>query len=322
MLEVKNISFRYAKKPVLQNLSFEIEKGEVISIIGASGCGKSTLLQAVYGLHHTSGTISWNKNLLRGPHYNLVPGESFMKYLAQNFDLMPSLSAADNVGKYLSNAYPRKKQERIDQLLELVEMYEFRDIKARFLSGGQQQRIALARVLANPPEILLLDEPFSHIDSFRKNKLRRKLFQHFKKEKVCVLIATHDTVDALSFADRCFVMSEGKIISEGDPEQLYQNPKSKYVASLFGEVNHLPSRLFSKENQPEKHVLIYPHEFLITKKAGIEGIVETIYFRGSSYLAEIRVEEQTVLVEMPSKPHKGQKLILSVPDKLIKRRLY
>ena len=177
MLKIYLNNFSYLNDSILENIDFELEKGAQLSLIGESGCGKSTLLKLIYGLLDCdNGTFFWNDIQILGPKYNLVPGMPFMKYLAQDFDLMPFITVGENVGKFLSNFYPKEKQNRIDELLELVEMTEFKHIKAKFLSGGQMQRVALARVLAQEPEVLLLDEPFSHIDNFRKNDLRRKIF--------------------------------------------------------------------------------------------------------------------------------------------------
>lgn len=321
MLKVKNLSFGYGEKPVLKNLSFGIEKGENVSIIGASGCGKSTLLQAIYGLHHVDGKIFWGSEQLLGPNFNIVPGEDFIKYLTQDFDLMPPLSVADNVGKYLSNAYPRKKQQRINQLLSLVEMRELAKIKAKFLSGGQQQRVALARTLANPPEVLLLDEPFSHIDHFRKNELRRNLFRHLKDSGITVLVATHDSTDALSFADKTIVMKAGRIIAMGTPQELYQNPKNAYLASLFGEVNELPASLFFKDQSVRKKVILYPHEVQIADTGNHKAIVKQSYFKGSHFLIEVEMEGQRVFLENPAAIKKETKLYLAIQADLLEKRI-
>ena len=153
MLQLKNVSFAYDTEPVLKNIHMNIKPAENISIIGESGCGKSTLLKLIYGLLHTEGKITWKDKELLGPNFNLIPGEDFIKYLAQDFDLMLPLSAADNVGKYLSNFYPVNKKRRIKELLEVVEMTDLADKKAKLLSGGQQQRIALARALGPLPVI-------------------------------------------------------------------------------------------------------------------------------------------------------------------------
>ena len=320
MLHVKNISFSYTTKPFIENLSFRIGKGENISVIGASGCGKSTLLQIIYGLHHVEGSIFWNGKQLLGPNFNLVPGEDFIKYLAQDFDLMPSISVADNVGKYLSNMYPRKKQHRILELLELVEMKELAKVKAKFLSGGQQQRVALARVLAKEPEVLLLDEPFSHIDHFRRNKLRRKLFSYFKEKGITCIVATHDSTDALSFADETIVMKEGKFITKDRPQALYQNPKNAYVASLFGEVNILPAKLFFPQKRSRKKIILYPHEITIDDNSSLAAEVRQSYFRGNDYLIETKLGKEVIFFEHSQPLKKGKAVNLFISEELIKSR--
>lgn len=321
MLRVKNLSFGYGERPVLKNLSFNISKGDNVSIIGASGCGKSTLLQAIYGLHHVDGKIYWNEDQLLGPNFNIVPGEDFMKYLAQDFDLMPPLSVADNVGKYLSNMYPRKKQQRVNELLELVEMRELARVKVKMLSGGQQQRVALARVLAKPPEVLLLDEPFSHIDHFRKNKLRRNLFSHLKKIGVTVLVATHDSTDALSFADQTIALKDGRLIGMGKPRELYNNPKNSYIASLFGEVNELPASLFIKDQPPRKKVILYPHEIHLAEGGNLKAVVKRTFFKGSHFLTEVDMDGHDILFEYPKELPKGKKINISCRGDLLQSRI-
>ena len=224
----------------LQDLNFEIQQGDVVGIIGRNGAGKSTLLKAIYGLLDLNkGEILWNGTEVLGPKFNLVPGMSFMKYLAQDFDLMPYITVYENIGKYLSNFYPEKKQERIKDLLRLVEMTDFSDVKVKNLSGGQMQRVAIARVLALEPELLLFDEPFSHIDNSRKNNLRRSVFNYAKENGITCVVATHDMDDALSFSDKMIILKDGEVIEENFPEFIYNNPKSYYIASLFGEVNEI-----------------------------------------------------------------------------------
>lgn len=320
MLKLKKITFAYTKEPVIKNINASIKKGEMVSIIGASGCGKSTLLQIIYGLHHVKGTIFWNDQQLLGPNFNLVPGEDFMKYLSQDFNLMPSISVAENVGKYLSNMFPRKKQQRVKELLKLVEMTELATVKAGKLSGGQQQRVALARVLAKPPEILLLDEPFSHIDHFRRSQLRRNVFSYLKENRITCITATHDSTDALSFADRTFAMQNGKIVSRGKPEELYLYPKNAYVASLFGEVNEVPVYIFHPEKEIDQKIILYPHEIYIQERSGTEAIVIRSYFKGSNYLVEAKITEEPIFFENPTSLEAGKKVTLGVkPEVLVSR---
>jgi ABC-type sulfate/molybdate transport systems ATPase subunit len=209
------------------------------------------------------------------------------------------ITVGENVGKFLSNAFPERKKERINELLEIVEMTEFLDVKAKYLSGGQQQRVALARVLALEPQILLLDEPFSHIDNYRKNALRRNLFTYLKSNKVTCLVATHDSTDALSFADDTIVLQHGEIIDKRDSYKLYNNPINKYVASLFGEVNELKaSNLISlEEGEEDDMLLLYPHQLTVVDNGILLVSVKQSYFKGGHYLIKAVFDRKVIFFE-------------------------
>ena len=310
MLELKDISFAYIDQAVINGLSFVAHQGQNIAIIGESGCGKSTLLKLIYGLYDLdSGSIHYNGNPILGPKYNLIPGEDYIKYLAQDFDLMPYITVEENVGKFLSNMYRDKKKARVQDLLEMVEMTEYAKVKAKYLSGGQQQRVALARVLALEPQILLLDEPFSQIDSFRKNTLRRNVFQYLKERKITCIIATHDSSDALSFSDATLVMQHGKIIAKDTPQKIYHQPKNKYVASLFGEVNEL-------ELDGKIH-LVYPHQLQLDPNGIVKGTVQQSYFRGSHYLIAFTSGAQTLFFENETWLSEGTAIAVNSSIKLL-----
>ncbi|MGX7668150.1 ABC transporter ATP-binding protein [Flavobacterium pedocola] len=301
MLEVKNIAFGYTAKRIIQNIGFEVNAGQNVAVIGESGCGKSTLLKLIYGLYDLEeGQIFWNGTEVTGPKFNLVPGMPFMKYLAQDFDLMPYITVAENVGKYLSNFYPEEKKERIHELLEIVEMTEYADVKAQYLSGGQQQRVALARVLALEPEVLLLDEPFSHIDNFRKNALRRNLFTYLKAKGITVIIATHDSVDALSFADETIVLKDGQILDKGNSSVIYLNPISKYSASLFGEVNEIKLSQIAEVDGDDRLLFLYPHQLKVVENGLMKVIVKQSYFKGSHYLIKAALNGKAIFFEHES----------------------
>jgi ABC-type Fe3+/spermidine/putrescine transport system ATPase subunit len=285
MLQVQNISFSYDSKKVIKQMNFTIQKGQNIAVIGESGCGKSTLLKLIYGLYDLDeGKIFWDETEVLGTKFNLVPGMSFMKYLSQDFDLMPYISVVENVGKYLSNVNIEKKQQRIQELLDIVEMSDFANVKAKYLSGGQQQRVALARVLALEPEVLLLDEPFSQIDNFRKNALRRNLFAYLKSRGITCIVATHDSTDSLSFAEETIVLQDGEVIAKANSLALYKNPPNKYIASLFGEVNELKLSQFSEIEGEDETLLLYPHQLKITDNGALRVVVKQSYFKGSHYL--------------------------------------
>lgn len=296
MLSVKNVTYAYTKdKTILSDISFKVKDGKYIAFLGESGCGKSTLLEIIYGLMDLEhGFVSYNDELLLGPKYNLIPGHSFMKYLAQDFSLMPYTTAAENVGEFLSNIYKDKKQARIKELLEVVDMSDFAHIKVKNLSGGQKQRVAIARVLAKEPKILLLDEPFSHIDNFRKNNLRRRLFNYLKEQNISCIVATHDSTDALSFADEVHIIRDSKIIANGTPKNLYDHPTSKYVASFFNEVNEIPFELLNISK--EGNIILYPEQLKIIETSAIKATVLNSYYKGTHYLIEAKLDKHIVLI--------------------------
>ena len=319
MLQVQNITFGYSEKKIIHNINFTVNIGENIAILGESGCGKSTLLKLIYGLYDLNdGAIFWNKNQILGPRHHLIPGMPFIKYLAQDFDLMPYITVAENIGKYLSNVNITEKNHRIQELLDIVEMNEFAHEKPNNLSGGQQQRVAIARVLALEPEILLLDEPFSHIDNSRKNALRRNLFAYLKNKNITCIVATHDCTDALSFANQTIILHQGEIVQNDASIQVYNHPNSKYVASLYGEVNELKLSqlgLLTDENTEDKTILLYSHHLKMDENGFLKVRVRNSYFKGTHYLIKAALEKQVIFFEHHSPLHFNQEVSLTVNKK-------
>ena len=291
MLKVSNISFQYApKKEILSNISFNLKEGQHLCVMGESGSGKSTLLKAVYGLLDLKkGSIYWKNQEVLGPAFHLVPGMSFFKYVAQDFDLMPYTSVAENIGKFLSRFYPEEKEHRTKELLDVIEMSEFANEKVKTLSGGQQQRVAIARALAKEPELILLDEPFGQIDNFKKNSLRRKLFSYLKEKNISCIVATHDGDDALSFADQMMVIKNKKVIAFDSPRNLYKSPPEHYVAALFDDVNEL---YIDGERR-----LMYPHQIQTSKDSFHKVIVKKSFFKGSFWLIEATFNSQVIFFQ-------------------------
>lgn len=288
MLQVQDISFSYDKdKPLLKGINFQLEKGDHLCVMGESGCGKSTLLKVIYGLYDLDkGSMTWDNKPILGPAYHLVPGMNFTKYVAQDFDLMPYLSVEENIAKFLSRFYPKESKKRTDELLRVIEMTEFAKEKVKFLSGGQKQRVAIARALAKEPEILLLDEPFGQIDNFKKNSLRRMLFSFLKEKNITCIVATHDSQDALAFADQMLVIQNGANISFGKPRDLYKNPQSVYVASLFDEVNEIEFNGCKK--------FFYPQQIKIVERSELQGQVINSYFQGTHWMIELKIKDQII----------------------------
>ena len=299
MLKVDQLHFQYSSfKKTLENISFELKTGEILTILGESGSGKSTLLKLIYGLEDTtSGEIIYNHKKVTGPKFNLVPGNPEMKFVPQEFDLLDSISVAENVGKYLSNFDLPKKQTSIAQVLEVVKMSEFSTKFPSELSGGQRQRVSIARAIATNPKMLLLDEPYSHLDQPLKFEIRKNIWNWAKENHCTVILTTHDINDAMGFSDKIIVLKNGKIIQLDSPEIIRNQPKNEYVASLLGEYSILNSdemkNLFQIEIPQNQKAIIYPEEVSESKK-GTEFRVSDVRFRGRDYLAEANFQDSKV----------------------------
>lgn len=294
MLEVAITEFSYDNEPILQQINFAIERNEHLAILGESGSGKSTLLHLIYGLLELpKGSILLSGEPLGGPSKKLIPGHEFMKLLAQEFDVMPYISVAENIGSFLTKQDMEADAKRIDELLKVVDLEEYKHEHVKNLSGGQKQRVALAKALANIPEFLLLDEPFSHIDLHRKTKLRRQLFTYLKANNIGCIYATHDSKEALAFSDKILLLSKGgKQEMLDTPKNIYENVKTAYQASFFGEVNDLKSFL-----PKDKKRWYYPEQLELSKTpSAIEGVVERCYYQGNYYLVAIKTKGHLLYV--------------------------
>lgn len=300
LLEINQLTFSYnPDKPIFQDFNLQIPEGEIIAIAGESGCGKSTLLNLIYGnLIWENGEIHFNGRKLLGPKGNLVPGEPEMKFVAQDFDLMPYGTVADNVGKFISNIQLQAKKEKVNELLEVVGMQEFANNLPKKLSGGQQQRTAIARALSVTPKLLLLDEPFSQLDFSRKIQLREKLLEYVKKEKISLLISTHEIQDIMPWLDRIIILKQGKIIQEDSLENAYKNPTNQYCAELFGEVNTL-SDLEKEKFELDKNFW-FPTEIQSSEEGFAATVLESL-FAGSYFWTKIISKNKILILYSPQK---------------------
>lgn len=311
MLKVNQLTFGYQEKEVIKPLNFSIDTGQSVAIMGKSGSGKSTLIKLLYGLLDANqGTIEWKDKKILGPAYHLVPGMDFMKYVAQDFDLMPYTSIRENIGHFLSNFDLSYKKHKIDELVDLVGLNTLDHRKVATLSGGQMQRVALAKALASQPEVLLLDEPFSHLDHPQKIALSRAIFRFAKNNNITVFFATHIPEEALQFADQIIVLNEGEMIFNGCASEAYYHKKDIRVANLFGEMNRLSEKIASKLKTNE--VWYRPHELKIETQNGVEATVKQSYFVGHAYLIELNCINQTVFVENSTQLTNNQQVFISL----------
>lgn len=290
LLEIKDLTYSYSESnPIFKGFNLNIEEGKIVAIAGESGCGKSTLLNLIYGyLEWEKGDIFFENRPIFGPKVNLVPGEENMKLVAQSYTLMPYGSVYDNVGKFISNIDLEFKRSKVNELLDIVGMKAYADKQPKFLSGGQQQRVEIAKALSSFPKLLLLDEPFSHLDYSRKIDLRGKLFDYAKKNHISVMISTHDVQEVLPWLDEIIIIKSGEIIQKGIPEFVYQNPNNEYVAKLFGEVN-----IFTEKQMKELGLsknIYFPKEIVLTE-SGIKANVLESRFSGSFFWNKLKINE-------------------------------
>lgn len=300
LLEIKNLYFSHTKEqPLFQNFNLKLDEGKIIALAGESGCGKSTLLSLIYGLlNWEKGEIIFENHKLMGPKGNLVPGETEMKFVAQNFDLMPYATVAENVGKFISNINLAKKKEAVNELLDVVGLAEYANVLPKNLSGGQQQRVAIARSLSVLPKLLLLDEPFSHLDFARKIELREKLFRYVKEKNISLIISTHELQDIIPWLDQIVIMESGRLIQNDNPEETYKNPYNIYVAQLFGEVN-----IFTVAEKSEFEIsnfAYYPHQIKIAEH-GFEAEVLESRFAGNHYWNKVISKGKEIVIHTDKK---------------------
>ena len=239
VLEATSIThgFRDGTK-VLQDFSVKIDAGEIISLLGPSGCGKTTTLRLIAGLEPLQeGTIKIGGLTASSEDNHTPPENRNVGMMFQDYALFPHLSVFDNVMFGLGKISKDERRDRATKALADVGLSEHRDRKPATLSGGQQQRVALARAIAPNPQLLLLDEPFADLDTELRRNVRSDTIRILKSAGVGALMVTHDPEEALYMSDRIAVMKDGRIEQIGPPMDLYNNPRSLYVARLFSEIN-------------------------------------------------------------------------------------
>lgn len=241
-LELHNVEHRYSGGALAVNdVSLTLRSGEVVCLLGPSGCGKTTLLRLVAGLEalqrgeiHIEGDLKARGGGLQTPPEKRNVGLAF-----QDSALFPHLNVLDNVTFGLRHLPGIKRQERGLSLLDKLGMASHAASFPHMLSGGQQQRVALARALAPAPQVMLLDEPFSSLDSRLRDQIRDDTLHVLKAVDAATLLVTHDPEEAMFMADRIFLMRDGKLVQAGTPTELYTQPNTPFVATFFGTVNEL-----------------------------------------------------------------------------------
>ena len=294
-LQVNNLSKRYASKLVLENISFSQEKGEIISLIGTSGIGKSTLLKCIAGLCDiNSGDIILNNNKID----SLEPNNRKISYVFQESPLFPHINVLDNI-LFNMSTYDNKK---LDFLLEKTEL---KSLVKRFpfeLSGGENQRAAVVRSLIRNPDLLLLDEPFSNLDTVNKKYVKEIVFDIIKESNLTTIIVNHDIEESLEISDKIMIINDGKIDAIDTPENIYNHPKNLSTAQLFGDVTSLAIQ--------NKKRYIRPENIKIVEKSIYDIEVNNSFYLGEKYRISAKLGSDIINLYHNTNIKKGSKLFI------------
>lgn len=242
MFTFENISHSYGQQSSVTDLSFNIERGQVVTLLGPSGCGKTTVLRLAAGFEHPShGRIKQDGNILSSPRDIIAPEHRLMGLVFQSYALFPHMTIGENI-RFGLKQVDDEAEQRVTELLHEMDLLEMQKKFPHELSGGQQQRVALARGLAPAPGLMLLDEPYSGLDSRLRERIRDKMLHVLRQTGTAALMVTHDAEEAMFMSDKIIVLRDGKIMQQGRPIDLYCRPESAFVAEFFGELNRIPAR--------------------------------------------------------------------------------
>lgn len=304
LLRIQHLSKYFDNKRVkaLENVSFEVEAGKTYAIVGESGSGKTTLARLIAGLERPDrGRIYLHTNLVASESYFLPPEKRKVGLVFQDYALFPHLTVAKNIEYGIAKA--KDKKQIVQSMLDLVNLAGYEKRYPHELSGGQQQRVALARALAPQPQLLLLDEPFSNLDSSLRIQLRTELFRILQQAGVCSIFVTHDTQDALAVADEILILKAGQLLQQATPPQLYQQPATPYIAELFDPIVLLPLSLLTTFGYTpasnQQYYLRCRHLHIEDAVAPYQAtaVVKRSTFMGVSYTVHLKIGNHALIAE-------------------------
>ncbi len=302
-VQLQNISKVFGETAAVKDVDLDVKKAEFLSLLGPSGCGKTTTLRIIAGFEKpTKGNV-----FIKGELVNDVP--PYMRNIGmvfQNYALFPHKSIYDNVAFGLKYRHAPKNEikDRVKKALELVQLPRLEARYPKQLSGGQQQRVALARALVIEPDVLLLDEPLSNLDAKLRAQMRIELKQIQRRIGITTIFVTHDQEESMTLSDRTVVMHQGSIVEEGTPFQLYEEPKSQFVASFIGQSNFMDAKI-TEVTEQNMHVTIKDGPVLTVPK-------QEDYHQDDDVTVFIRYERLEVL---PTRPAEGTNVISGVVDR-------
>ncbi|ODN67978.1 ABC transporter ATP-binding protein [Methylophaga muralis] len=308
-LQVDNISIGYADRTVVEGISFQLKPGEIACLLGPSGCGKTSVLRAIAGFEPLmQGSITLHGKTVSSSVMSLPPEKRHIGMVFQDFALFPHLTVVKNIGFGLQKLPRKQRQQRVEELLELVELTDAKNQYPHQLSGGQQQRVALARAMAPRPDILLLDEPFSSMDTELREQLAREVRDLLRRDGVTAIMVTHDQHEAFAMADQIGVLGQGKLLQWGNGYDLYHRPSSRFVADFIGQGVLIPGEIIADNkihtelgivsgkitsaatSGQQVNLLLRPDDIIHDDNSPLKAEIVGRAFRGAVYLYTLKLQ--------------------------------
>lgn len=303
ILKCENVCKTFDQTEVLRGVNLELNKGEILTLLGDSGCGKSTLLRLIAGLESvTSGIISINGKIAQNSSTFLPPQKRKIAFVFQDYALFPHLNVKQNISFGLREFSTKEQELRVDEVVNMLNIKELLKRYPHELSGGQQQRIAIARALATKPEILLLDEPFSNLDTNLKIGVSLELRKLIKDLHIGAIMVTHNRQEALSMSDKIALLHSGIIDQCDTPIDIYEKPKNLHVAKFLGDISIFEPKTLRKEPKHGQKLGIRPEHCWYEKQSGeLECKVVSKVYGGENYLLHVKLKSgENIVVKVPN----------------------
>lgn len=312
LLKINNLHKSFEGVKAVNDISITLEKGKILAILGESGSGKTTLLHLIAALYEPdSGTLTLDNERITPPSEKLIAGHPDIKLVRQDYGLFPNMSIRANIAYELRYYEENYRNERVNKLLDISGLAHVQHHVPRQVSGGEQQRATIVKAIAEEPKLLLLDEPFSHLDAVNKRRLKNEVLNLIKAEEVSCIFVTHDVTDAYGMADELLIMQNGNALQLSSPEEIYRNPINQYVAEITGEIS-LSSELKLRTQHSTLRTLLRPEQVRVSEKSAIKATVFSVKFLGAYYEVELQVEDTQLKMYSFDKLFVGEKIGIEI----------